>query len=180
MKKLLLFTIITTLLAGCAETSYSYRQAHQKIYYTDYTRYVNSGILVSSSSDFTGYPYVSLGNITVQYEESSIQTDTSIVSFDDMTTQNMLDRLVLSAKMYGANGVINVKITYHPAAHRQSYWLATAETVFFDPLPPMPTFTQPAAQPSTPSRKEFALRTVDYLLQNNMSFLQWNSSGENI
>ena len=178
MKKLLHLAIIVIVQTGCTATAY--HQSYQKVYYTDYTRYMNDGFLVSALSNFTGYSYISLGNIAVEYKETSVQTVSSTFSFDDMTTQNMLDRLVASAKMYNANGIINVKIAYHPSTYRQSHWLATAEAVFFETMPPIPAFAQLITPPSTPSKKEFALQTIDYLLSNDMGFLQWSSSGENM
>ena len=121
-----LFVLSVLCICGCSVQSY------QKIYYTDYTRYINNGFVVSSLSDFAGHTYTALGDITVEYGEESTMVYTSISPKDNTTTQDMLDKLVGQAKNMGANGVIAVRITYHPQSGKQSYWLASGVAVKFD------------------------------------------------
>ncbi len=179
MKKLLLAAIAATL-AGC-----SY-EAFDRLYYTDFTRYAHNGIFVSSISDYAGLPYVALGDVAVQSFDSG--------GFDAKTLepQEVLDKVVDVAKQKGANGLIGYSAHYTSGSkYSRGYWYATGVAVRFETLPSIPHINnlpivstdkeQTVESSSQESDKfileqriEFAKRTTDYLIENNIRFLKWS------
>lgn len=166
MKKLLLLAAIAATLAGC-----SY-EAFDRLYYTDFTRYANNGVFVSSISDYAGSSYVALGDIAVQ------SFDSSGFDFKTADPQEMLDKVVVLAKKKGANGVIGYSARYSPGGKERGYWYATGVAVHFESMPVVPHVeTVPVALPTfgIEDKAKLAKRTVDYLMENDIRFVGWSA-----
>lgn len=183
MKKLLLIVAIATTIVSC-----SY-EAFDRLYYTDFTRYENSGILVSSITDYTGVPYVALGDIAVQsFDSGGFEAKT-------IDPQQALDKVVDVAKQKGANGVIGYSAHYTHSGNGRGYWYATGVAVRFENMP-FPSTKTLHNEPQTQQKStvelhkgeydslkqeqkiELARRTVDYLIANKMPFESWNLTGD--
>ena len=84
-------------------------QPYTRMYLTDYTCYASEGMFVSPFSDFNGVAYTPLGDVMVEYFEGRSQSGTPI---SPVSLQQMLDKLVGSARAINANGLLNVKISF--------------------------------------------------------------------
>lgn len=180
MKKILLLAAVAATLTGC-----SY-EAFDRIYYTDFTRYTNRGVFVSSVSDYAGEPYVAMGDIAIQAFDSG---DFNTVS---LNPQQVLDKVVAAAKQKGANGVIGYSSHYTPGSkYSRGYWYASGVAVHFETIP---TLSKPKSTSTTVEgnqsieyypkefdvfeenqKAEIAQQTVDYLIANKMRFVEWTA-----
>lgn len=167
MKKLLLLAAIAATLAGC-----SY-EAFDRLYYTDFTRYANNGVFVSSISDYAGSPYVALGDVAVQSFDSG---DFNAKTLDP---QQVLDKVVVLAKQKGANGVIGYSAHYSPGGkYSRGYWYAKGVAVHFESMPVVPHVEMvPVTLPTfgIEDKVDLAKRTVDYLMENDIRFVGWSA-----
>lgn len=181
MKKILLLAAAAATLTGC-----SY-EAFDKIYYTDFTRYTNRGVFVSSVSDYAGEPYVAMGDIAIQAFDSG---DFNTVS---LNPQQVLDKVAAAAKQKGANGVIGYSSHYTPGSkYSRGYWYASGVAVHFETIPTTPTIPISSAITisadqgnniypseyigySDTQKAEIAQQTVDYLIANKMRFVEWTA-----
>ncbi|MDE6069605.1 MAG: hypothetical protein K2F92_01825, partial [Alistipes sp.] len=127
MKKLLLSVATSVLFSSCSFSAYD--KIYDKIYYTDFTRYAYDNFFVSSITDYTGSPYVALGDITIEHYPGS--GDKQELS----DAQDMLDRLVRAAKNRGANGIIGYTCDLTMTKYGPSKWIASGVAVHFDKLP---------------------------------------------
>lgn len=116
---------------GCSVSSY------RTVRYTDYTRYMKQSFYVSTLPDYSGYPYTALGDIAMEY---AMPDRTAGGRAESKKSQKMLTMLVKEAKSKGANGLMNVKVSYHPATGRggRGRWVASGTAVYFETLPPTP------------------------------------------
>lgn len=181
MKKLLLFAALAATLTGCSYPAYD------TLYYTDFIRYANSGIFVSSITDYSGSPYVAMGDIAIQAFDSG---DFNTVS---LNPQQVLDKVVAAAKQKGANGVIGYSSHYTPGSkYSRGYWYASGVAVHFETIPTTPTIPISSAITisadqgnniypseyigySDAQKAEIAQQTVDYLIANKMRFVEWTA-----
>ncbi|WP_289731272.1 hypothetical protein [uncultured Alistipes sp.] len=171
MKKLLLFAALTATLTGCSYPAYD------TLYYTDFIRYANSGIFVSSITDYAGSPYVAMGDIAIQAFDSG---DFNTASLDP---QQVLDKVVVAAKQKGANGIIGYSSHYTPGSkYSRGYWYASGVAVHFETMPTIPSdINISAAQGKNiypieyldTQKAEITQQTVDYLIANKMRFIEW-------
>ena len=164
---------MTFLLGGCSFSAYD------KTYYTDFTRYAKDDFLVSSVTDYTGTPYVALGDIIIEhYPGNGDEQELS-------DAQDMLDKLVQAAKKRGANGIIGYTCDLTMTKYGPSKWTASGIAVHFDNLPNMSKtllFDENAEggkNVEDDSRDEeimnFAKQTVDYLIENDTKFIIWSA-----
>lgn len=131
MKKILAFTFLTLLLFSCGPIKYPYRQYSSAIDFSDVTR---SGFFITESNSVS-FPYDPIGSVSAVAESgyevikgAKEQTQDDIYSFDELSKmkfgkykfaqpEDVISELISSAKELGANGIINLKITYTPATY---------------------------------------------------------------
>lgn len=115
MKKLLTYLIALITLTSCSIYGYDI------IYYTDFSKYLKDGFIVSPITDFNGKSYDVVGKIVLEH---------SILS--NKTEQEIIDSLVTTAKLIGGNGIIGYNNKYIPGSkYDYSYFLYSGIVVSF-------------------------------------------------
>ncbi|MBQ1989776.1 MAG: hypothetical protein II231_01455 [Rikenellaceae bacterium] len=122
MKKLIII-VSAILMTSCIVVD-NVHSPYTNLYFTDYTCYASEGIYVSPFSDYNGSSYTPLGDMAVEYYTG--QANGKLIS--PTSLQGMLDKLVESAKVLDANGILNVKVNKISNVE----WLASGTIVKFE------------------------------------------------
>lgn len=117
---------ILIIILACVVSSCTFKP-YTATYSIDFTRYMEEDFTVSSLADFTGRPYIALGNVIVEHYEGRDGLGHPI---DPVTIQKMVDLLVEKAIAMGANGVISVNVTA-PIHQVSASWFASGVAVKF-------------------------------------------------
>lgn len=167
MKKLII-VVSAILMTSCA------MQPYTRMYLTDYTCYASEGMFVSPFSDFNGVAYTPLGDVMVEYFEGRSQSGTPI---SPVSLQQMLDKLVGSARAINANGLLNVKISFESWDEKDPYstplWYASGTAVKFEgEIPQVDKLFEENNVPQINNKgfygQDLVERTLEYCHKNNI------------
>lgn len=118
MKKLLIYLVSLIALNSCSIYGYD------TMYYTDFSRYLSNGFIVSPVTDFNGKPYNVLGELVLKHSEGNSNFKSE---------QDIIDTLVISAKKIGGNGIIGYNYQYIPGSkYVAPYYLFKGIVVSFE------------------------------------------------
>lgn len=103
MKKLLTYLVSLITLTSCSIYGYDV------MYYTDFSRYLDNGFIISPVTDFNGKSYDVLGELVLKHSDGSMFANVK-------SEQEYIDSLVIAAKLIGGNGIIGYKSKYIPGS----------------------------------------------------------------
>lgn len=129
MRKIIFFIIVAAMFASCG-VKYPYRRYSNVI---DFTEVTQAGFFITESNSVS-FQYDPLGSVTSVVESGyevlgnkDGQMNDDVYSYKSSNTkfgkytyaqaEDAISELISSAQKLGANGIINLKITYTPSVH---------------------------------------------------------------